>query len=87
MNVGLTQKLYLAFTYICSGIAQIMMVQIGMLKALFDIAPLSGVSMSQVRHACWCNKKVIVRLCVCTGENPLAKARGLSSRTYAQTIQ
>ena len=26
-------------------------------------------------------------MCVCTGDNPLAKARELSSRTYAQTIQ
>ena len=26
-------------------------------------------------------------LFVCTGDNPLAKARGLPSRTYAQTIQ
>ena len=26
-------------------------------------------------------------LCVCTGDNPLAKDRGLSSRKYAQTIQ
>ena len=25
--------------------------------------------------------------CVCTGDNPLAKAHGLSSRTYAQIIQ
>ena len=31
--------------------------------------------------------KVIVWLCVCTGDNPLDKARGLSSCTYAQTIQ
>ena len=42
---------------------------------------------AQSAHACWCNKAVIVWLCVCTGENPLAKARGLSSHTYAQTIQ
>ena len=32
-------------------------------------------------------KAFIVWLCVCAGDNPLAKARGLSSRTYAQTIQ
>ena len=38
-------------------------------------------------HACWCNKAVIVLLCVGTGDNQLAKARGLPSRTYAQTIQ
>ena len=31
--------------------------------------------------------KVIVWLSVCTGDNPRAKARGLSSCTYAQTIQ
>ena len=27
-------------------------------------------------HACRCNKAVIVWLCACTGDNPLAKARG-----------
>ena len=32
------------------------------------------------------HKAVNVWLCVCTVENLLAKARGLSSRTYAQTI-
>ena len=32
-------------------------------------------------------REVIVWLCVYTGDNPLAKAHGLSSRTYAQTIQ
>ena len=37
-------------------------------------------------HARWCNKADIVWLCVCTGDK-LAKARGLSSRTYAQTMQ
>ena len=31
--------------------------------------------------------KFIVRFWVCTGDNPLAKARWLSSRTYAQPIQ
>ena len=43
----------------------------------------------QSAHACscWCNKKVIVWLCVCTRDNTLAKARGLSSHIYAQTIQ
>ena len=41
----------------------------------------------QNAHECWCNKKVIVWLCVCTGDNLLAKAHGLSSRTYAQTVQ
>ena len=35
-------------------------------------------------HACRCNKAVIEWLCACTGDNTLAKARGLSSRTYAQ---
>ena len=35
----------------------------------------------QSAHACWCNKEVSVWLYVCTGDNPLAKARGLSSRT------
>ena len=47
------------------------------------IAPLSDIPMScnaQSAHACRCNKAVIVLLCVCTGDNPLAKARGLSSR-------
>ena len=33
----------------------------------------------KVLNGCW--------LCVCTGDNPLAKARGLSSRPYAQTIR
>ena len=28
---------------------------------------------------------IIVWLCACTGDNPRAKARGLSSYTYAQT--
>ena len=37
-------------------------------------------------HACCCKKKVIVWFCVCTDDNPLANARGLSSRTDAQTI-
>ena len=37
-------------------------------------------------HARWCNKKVIVWLCVCKRDNPLAKARVLSSRACAQTI-
>ena len=32
----------------------------------------------QSAHACWCNKAVIVWLCACTGDNPLAKARVLS---------
>ena len=40
----------------------------------------------QSTQACWCNKN-IAWLCVCSVANPLAKARGLSSRTYAQTIQ
>ena len=31
--------------------------------------------------------RVIVWLCVCIGDNQLAKARGLSSRTYSQTLQ
>ena len=31
--------------------------------------------------------KVIVWLCVYTGDNPLAKARGLPSCSYAHTIQ
>ena len=26
---------------------------------------------AQSAHACWCNKAVIVWLCVCTGDNPL----------------
>ena len=60
------------------------------------IAPLSDITMFNIKyiyrnaqsaHACWCNKAVIVWLCVCTRDNSLAKARGLSSRTYAQTIQ
>ena len=34
--------------------------------------------------ACWCNKKIIAWLCVCTGDNLLAKARELSSRTYGK---
>ena len=42
---------------------------------------------AQTAHACWCKKAIIVWLCVCTGDNPLAKARGLSSCTYAHTIQ
>ena len=42
---------------------------------------------AQSAHACWCNKTVIVLLCVCMEDNPLAKTRGLSSPTYAQTIQ
>ena len=32
-------------------------------------------------------KKLVYGLCVCIGDNPLAKARGLSLRTDAQTIQ
>ena len=39
---------------------------------------------TQRTHAYWCNKAVIVWLCVCMGDNPLAKARGLSSRTYTK---
>ena len=35
--------------------------------------------------ACWCNEKVIVWLCIWRGGNPLTKAHGLSSHTYAQT--
>ena len=31
--------------------------------------------------------KLLFGLCVCMGDNPLAKARGLSSHTDAQTIQ
>ena len=31
---------------------------------------------AQSAHACWCNKAVIVWLCVWTGDKPLAKARG-----------
>ena len=32
-------------------------------------------------------RKLVYGMCVCTGDNPLAKARGLSSRTDKQTIQ
>ena len=32
-------------------------------------------------------RQLLYGLCVCTGDNPLAKGRGLSSRTYAQTVQ
>ena len=32
-------------------------------------------------------RQLLYGLCACTGDNALAKARGLSSRTYAQTIQ
>ena len=32
-------------------------------------------------------RMLLCGLCVCTGDNPLANARGLSSRTGAQTIQ
>ena len=32
-------------------------------------------------------RKLLYGLCVCTGDNPLAKARVLSSLTYAQTMQ
>ena len=32
-------------------------------------------------------RKLLYGLCVCTEDNPLAKAPGLSSHTYAQTIQ
>ena len=35
-------------------------------------------------HAWWCNRKIIVRLCIWTWVNPPAKTRGLSSRTFAQ---
>ena len=31
--------------------------------------------------------KILHGLCVCTGDNPLAKARGSSSHKHAQTIQ
>ena len=41
---------------------------------------------AQSAHACCCNQAVIVWLCVCTGDNPLAKAHGLTTRTYTQTI-
>ena len=60
------------------------------------IAPLSGRYSNVLHqishnaksaHACWCSKAVIVWLCACTGDNLLAKAHGLSSRTYAQAIQ
>ena len=32
-------------------------------------------------------RKLLYGLCICTSDNPLAKARGLSSRTDAQTMQ
>ena len=40
-------------------------------------------------NACWCIKKAIYGVCVCSRDTcyPLAKTRGLSSCTYAQTIQ
>ena len=41
----------------------------------------------QSANAWWCNKKVAVWFCVCMEDNPLAEARGLTSRTDAQTIQ
>ena len=41
----------------------------------------------EISNGCRCNKAVIVWFSIYTGDNPLAKARGLSSRTYAQTIQ
>ena len=31
-------------------------------------------------------RQLLYGLCVCSGNNALAKARGLSSRTYTQTI-
>ena len=59
------------------------------------IAPLSDIEMFYIKrlsmykvhmHAA-ALRKLLYGLYVCTGDNPLAKARGLSSRTYAQTIQ
>ena len=32
-------------------------------------------------------RQLLYGLYVCTGDNPLAKARGLPSRTYVETIQ
>ena len=32
-------------------------------------------------------RQLLYGFCVCTGDNPLAKARGLSSRTDTQIIQ
>ena len=40
---------------------------------------------AQNAKAWWCNKQVIVWFCVCTGDNPLAKARGLPARTATKT--
>ena len=56
------------------------------IASLSDIST-SNISNVQCTHACRCNKASIVWLCACTGDNPRAKARGLSSRTYAQTIK
>ena len=59
--------------------------QYGMYGYFIFIAPLSDIKyltmhkVHMLAGAIW--------LCVCTEDNPLAKARELSSRTYAQTIQ
>ena len=42
---------------------------------------------STAAHARWCDKTAIVWFCIQTGDNPLIEARGLSSRSYEQTIQ
>ena len=41
----------------------------------------------QSASACWCNKQVINGFASVRGDNPLIKARGLSSRTDAHIIQ
>ena len=56
------------------------------------IAPLSDIPMFYIKyltmHKVQMHAVAIRQLLygLCTGDNPLAKARGLSSRTYAQTI-
>ena len=59
------------------------------------IALLSDISMFYVKYLIMHKvhmhaaaiRQLLYGLCVCTGDNPLAKAHGLSSCTYAQTIQ
>ena len=44
-------------------------------------------AMHKVKMHAGARIKLLYGLCNCTGDNPLAKARGLSSRTDAQTLQ
>ena len=49
--------------------------------------PFIDIAMHKVQMHAGAIRKLLYGLCVCMGDNPRAKARGLSFRTDAQTIQ